>query len=505
MQQHNRATSTVVSSVNDAKGGFDMKKYLVAVLVAVMATIFVASGKAATKDACPAPFGPNFTCSFQPATVVSTSHTHIVVHSTVKKDVKTYEKITGHVAAIAIRPKGISPKGCIDPIALGQIQAWGDFENSGSNIGFFWTHWNPKWRACGEHKVRIGGHLFWKFRKKNCGNEGLIPIGEAPAHDTVIVDEFRTTTVFYSVYDKIVTSSIGTTFVCKNPGFPTLTIIGGKGWCFIAIQLPSTPTQPGPTPTCPSGTTGTPPNCVIITVSCPIGTAKDSAGNCVAIGVNCPSGTVKDSNGNCVVQTNTAALNCEQTAQSLGPNTTWTFNNNTLTCQIIQINGQCSNITVIIGNGSPVVHQEGNCNTAPPPPATPPKPVITDVQFPQGQGGVLAGNSYTVCGFMNATVQSGKAAVITIATGTPGHPGYGNITNLSPTTQVGTGQYKACATYTAPGEQVTDTITVYGTDGITNADPVTAPPWQVQPQPPRPMWFRSDNANSDWLVKTGTL
>jgi hypothetical protein len=92
--------------------------------------------------------------------------------------------------------------------------------------------------------------------------------------------------------------------------------------------------------------------------------AKNSQGICIAIAVQCKAGEVKDSAGNCVTQTNTAEQNCK----AIGG----TFNGATQLCTIIQINANCSNVTVVNGSGNVVsTSQEGNCNSSPPPPSNP--------------------------------------------------------------------------------------------------------------------------------------
>lgn len=73
---------------------------------------------------------------------------------------------------------------------------------------------------------------------------------------------------------------------------------GGLVTCSTNISV-----QAQPTPVCPSGTTGTYPNCVTPTPSCPAG----STGNfpvCIANTVTCPSGTISAGNNICIVNNN---------------------------------------------------------------------------------------------------------------------------------------------------------------------------------------------------------
>jgi hypothetical protein len=484
--KHDRAAESVAMALthNDTKGGNDMqKKLLVAALVALIAAFCVAAGtahsaSAATQvsaapatalhalDTCPPPFTVGYTCQFQPATVTTTSHTHSVVHSTVTKDVKTYQKITGHRVAIAVKPSGITA-GCINPVSRGWITVGGQFQNSGSNTGYFWTYWKSGWTICGAHQVTINGHTYWKGKKGNCGNDILIPIGPQENHVTYIVDEFKTTTVFYSVYDKTVTKTSGTTYSCKAPF--TLTYVNGKGVCFIATQIPvvtppTTPT-PGPTAVCYIGASPQ--------YSWPSGYVAGIVGpnnQCIAVTQtnNCPSGTVKDSAGNCVNQSN--AAQCQQTAQNLNA-TSWTYSGNT--CTIVQLNivTNCSNVTVIIGNGSPQVHQEGNCNTPPPPPPTPPAPpkpsVSVDfIEEMDASNGTLT-STRPMCALVSNAV-AGNMVSITF------RADYGSFSNPSTTVQIASdGTARGCAVYTAPTHGgVTDHVYAkpYNTSTSTNGD-----------------------------------
>lgn len=305
-------------------------------------------------DTCPPPFTVGYSCTFQPATV--TTHVHTVIKKTVKQEVRRFEQ-TNHVIVTINMGKPISGPGCIDPTKVGRwhFHVGDSFKNADRYHKSFYDTWQSGWEICSWHLVKIGGKWYVKGIKANCKNSPIfIPVNHTLPKQKKLVMIFRTVKSFQSTYDKL--SSSSTTYSCKVPF--TLTYIAGKAVCFLATQIPVVvPTPP--------------------TVNCPIGTTKDSAGNCVVVSVNCPSGTFKDANGNCVAQTNTAALNCQQQAKAY-PGATVSFNNDTLTCTIIQVNGNCSNITVIVGGGSPQVHQEGNCNTtSPPPPPPAPKPVVS--------------------------------------------------------------------------------------------------------------------------------
>ncbi|MDO8591761.1 MAG: hypothetical protein Q7R60_02445 [bacterium] len=151
-----------------------------------------------------------------------------------------------------------------------------------------------------------------------------------------------------------------------------------------AVPKPSPKAVPKPKPT-PTAT-----------VTCPVGSAKDSAGNCVAVAVSCPTGTVKDSNGNCVTQTNIAAQDC----QVKGGN----YDNNTGLCTIVQVTGNCSTIIVVNGSGNTVnTTTTGNCNNNPPAPAA--QYSCTNLSVSNSGGNtVTAAVSYTATG--GATFQS---------------------------------------------------------------------------------------------------
>ncbi len=82
---------------------------------------------------------------------------------------------------------------------------------------------------------------------------------------------------------------------------------------------------------------------------------------CVQQVITCSAGFVLNAQGNCVQQTNLAQQNCEAQGGS--------YNTITNLCTIIQVTGNCSNITVINGSNNVVeVRQEGNCNSSTPPP-----------------------------------------------------------------------------------------------------------------------------------------
>lgn len=86
----------------------------------------------------------------------------------------------------------------------------------------------------------------------------------------------------------------------------------------------------------------------------------------------CEQNEARNTQGVCVAQTNTAEQNCKV----LGGQ----FNGDTQLCTIIQINANCSNITIVSGSGNVVsTSQEGNCNSAPPTPTCPDgRPMPTD-------------------------------------------------------------------------------------------------------------------------------
>lgn len=115
-------------------------------------------------------------------------------------------------------------------------------------------------------------------------------------------------------------------------------------------------------------------------------------------------GQIHDSAGNCVSQSNNAEQNCKAAGGS--------YNTVTVTCTIVQINANCSNVTIIDGNGNVITQtQQGNCTiTVNPPPVTPPTtPPVIDVCLnipgtqttipqgskPDGNGNCIKDNSTT--------------------------------------------------------------------------------------------------------------
>jgi hypothetical protein len=116
----------------------------------------------------------------------------------------------------------------------------------------------------------------------------------------------------------------------------------------ISVRCGEAPSQPGPS----------------ASNDCKQNETKNNQGICVAIAVQCKADEVKDAAGNCVTQNNSAEQNCK----AIGG----TFSGATQLCTIIQINANCSNVTVVNGSGNVVsTSQEGNCNVTPPPPSTP--------------------------------------------------------------------------------------------------------------------------------------
>lgn len=113
----------------------------------------------------------------------------------------------------------------------------------------------------------------------------------------------------------------------------------------------------------------------------------------------CKQGTVRNGNG-CSPQTN----NAEQECSVKGSN--WKWNTVTQKCEIIQINANCSNVTVIEGSNNVVV-QEGNCPTTveekpcgchTPPPPPPPVEHWTEISC-TGFEEISGGGSFLVdCG-----------------------------------------------------------------------------------------------------------
>lgn len=117
----------------------------------------------------------------------------------------------------------------------------------------------------------------------------------------------------------------------------------------ISIKCGTAPVKPPAEPAGP-----------VASNDCPQGQTKNNQGICVAVAVECKAGEVRDSAGNCVTQTNTAEQNCKAKGGA--------WDSVTVTCTIIQVNGNCSNIIVINGSGNTIsTSQAGNCNSSPPP------------------------------------------------------------------------------------------------------------------------------------------
>lgn len=180
---------------------------------------------------------------------------------------------------------------------------------------------------------------------------------------------------------------------------------------------------------------------------CSPGEVKNSSGVCVVVDVKCEAGKIMNSNGVCVTQTNTAEQNCK----AMGG----TYNGNNSMCTIIQVNGNCSNITIINGSDdTTTTHQEGNCNTnvTPPPPANRP-PSVQIINMPQH---VYVGGTVQICALAtdpesNPLTVTWSAVRGTVSTAFRPDPS-GNPS-------------KWCTRYTAPGTSGSDTVTVTVNDG----------------------------------------
>ncbi len=110
---------------------------------------------------------------------------------------------------------------------------------------------------------------------------------------------------------------------------------------------------------------------------------------------------------------------------------------------------------------------------------TPPAPVaptLSNLTHLQGEGGVLAGNSYTVC--VDVSGQSGHNVTVTFGAGK------GSFSGGPFSTTSGSGHF--CATYTAPGETGSDSYTATATDTATGASSSLSWSFNVSPQPASP-------------------
>lgn len=346
-------------------------------LVAPAATLHIT-------DACPnpGPFAVGYSCEYQKATKTtsSSSHVHIVVKKTVKEQVRQYQKATGKKVAIAVMPKGItSHAGCVNPVTLGQIKPGQAYQDSGSNIGYFWTPWVNGRLACGEHIVVIAGHRYYKARKDNCGNWILIPIGPVAYHVVYPVLEISTTKTWSLTYDKWVNRTASSSVHYSCPNGMGLTYRNGVGWCYRATQVP-TP-APTPTPTPP----GAKAVCTLDGVPQyvqPVNTVINSQGQCVAQANNCPANQVTDASGNCVNQSNAAQIACSNAGgdwrSSLGQ------------CWLLQVTNNCGNVYIVIDSTTGQQTTQGsNCNNNPPPctsnctPAPTPTLIVNNCTQPQ--------------------------------------------------------------------------------------------------------------------------
>jgi hypothetical protein len=390
------------------------------------------------QDACPAPFTNGYSCMFQPATVTNSSHTKIVIKKSVTERVKQFEKATNVIASINM---GSPMKGsaCMDPTS---VQSWGfnagdSFKNADRIHRSFMDTWRAGWLLCNWHLFKDSNGQWWAVGiKANCRNTPVyVPVRHKLPKPTKQVLVFTSVKSFESTYEKWATSTSSTTYSCKAPF--TLTYVNGKAVCFIATQIPVV-TPPSNPPT----------------VNCPTGTTKNSQGQCIVQTVTCSAGQVMNSAGNCVAQSNAAELNCQQSATAY-PGATVHFDNNTLTCTITQVIGNCSNIVVIQGNGSPVISQQGNCNTTPPPSCTsncspPPAAVcvtitsiidLNDVPVGKTSGNLpFAVNS---CGAGSVTVDPGNGGISKCDS---------NVKLASVTFDLATGNNSLCVIYYAPLE-----------------------------------------------------
>lgn len=188
-------------------------------------------------------------------------------------------------------------------------------------------------------------------------------------------------------------------------------------------------------------------------------------GQCVqlTVTVSCPSGST-GTPPNCVVQTNQAAQACQ------GMNGTWTNNGDVSFCVIQQ--GQCTINVYINGNGNVVNSQTVSCNTTTSPTTTapPPTPVtltLSNLTQPQnGSGGIAPDGEgpISVC----VTVQGKAGDVIKVPFSTT----YGSFSAL--VTITSTGVDRVCTNYTAPNDSAdvgkTETWTASGTDVTANVN-----------------------------------
>lgn len=216
------------------------------------ATIAPKAGATQNKslDNCPAPFNvPGYSCTFEPATVTTTSHTKIVVKKTVEEQIKQFETVNHVIASINEGPP-TSGAGCIDPttIASWKFRAGDTFKNTDRYHRYFLDRWQSGWAVCGWHMVKIGGQYWIVGTKANCRNRNImIPVRHKLPRPTKQVLVFSSVKTFESTYERWATSTTSTVYTCTPPF--TLTYVNGQAVCFIATQVPVTPTTPTTTST----------------------------------------------------------------------------------------------------------------------------------------------------------------------------------------------------------------------------------------------------------------
>ncbi len=229
------------------------------------ATIAPKAGATQNKslDNCPSPFNvPGYSCTFEPATVTTTSHTKIVVKKTVEEQIKQFETVNHVIASINEGPP-TSGAGCIDPttIASWKFHAGDTFKNTDRYHRYFLDRWQAGWEVCGWHMVKIGGQYWIVGTKANCHNRNImIPVRHKLPKPTKQVLVFSSVKTFESTYERWATSTTSTVYTCTPPF--TLTYVNGQAVCFIATQVPVTPTTPtttGTTTTVHTTTTVTTP------------------------------------------------------------------------------------------------------------------------------------------------------------------------------------------------------------------------------------------------------
>ena len=156
-----------------------------------------------------------------------------------------------------------------------------------------------------------------------------------------------------------------------------------------------------------------------VTVACggaPVAPPPPAYDACVNIEGNqstIPGGMIINAIGNCVTQTNNAEQRCIEQGGSYNSNTI----TGDVTCTIIQVNGNCSNIIVVNGSGNVISStQEGNCNQNPSDEPTDSPPQISCVS----PAHVFVGGNVQV--YCEASDPDGDALSVNIVNGNPaGH------------------------------------------------------------------------------------